>query len=212
MTAEREILAGYADSLRAEGYDVFIAPPADALPSFMKSFRPDAIALGPGKNKAIQVKTRTAEWKRRLRELNAIFEGQDDWEFIVLWSGDANQPAPVPITPAADILKRSEELALLVESDHLRPAVLLSWGIIEATARLLHPQIFRRAQSPGRIVEMLASEGDITPDEADVMRRSIRVRNGLIHGDLNIEVSAAELLSLIGALKSLLARVLDAEH
>lgn len=54
-SSERSILESLVPTLQAEGYHVLVQPPPFVLPPFMGSYRPDAVALKPGKNIAIEV-------------------------------------------------------------------------------------------------------------------------------------------------------------
>ena len=62
------------------------------------------------------------------------------------------------------------------------------WPVLEAATRILAPAETRRAQSPGRVVELLAAEGHVVPNDADLLRQSAALRNRLIHGELDTEV------------------------
>jgi uncharacterized protein YutE (UPF0331/DUF86 family) len=63
---------------------------------------------------------------------------------------------------------------------------------------------FRRPQSPGRIIEVLAREGHVTPTEADRLRRLSEKRNKLIHGELQVRVSREEIQGFVAILDTLL--------
>ena len=79
----------------------------------------------------------------------------------------------------------------------------MAWATFEATGRAILPGRLQRPQTPGRLIEVLATEGHITPTEADHLRRLAESRNHLIHGDLEMSVPEADLQHFIGVLKTL---------
>jgi uncharacterized protein YutE (UPF0331/DUF86 family) len=79
----------------------------------------------------------------------------------------------------------------------------MAWATFEALSRALLPGKFTRPQSPGRLVEELTSEGHVTPNEADVLRRLAVLRNRLIHGDLRASAEPVDLAQFVAVLKTL---------
>jgi uncharacterized protein YutE (UPF0331/DUF86 family) len=65
------------------------------------------------------------------------------------------------------------------------PGLLLAWGVFEALSRKLVPDEFVRPQSPGRLIQTLASLGHLTFDNEKLLRRLAKVRNAVIHGELS---------------------------
>ncbi|WP_365948185.1 hypothetical protein [Tardiphaga sp.] len=61
----------------------------------------------------------------------------------------------------------------------------------------------RVPQTQGRLVQVLAGEGYVTPDEADFLRRSASLRNRLIHGELSTHVDGSTVGTFLGILESL---------
>ena len=66
---------------------------------------------------------------------------------------------------------------------------------------------FERPQTPGRLVEVLATEGFLTPTEADRLRQLVDKRNRLVHGELQIRATKAELDAFTRTLENLLDMV-----
>jgi uncharacterized protein YutE (UPF0331/DUF86 family) len=161
------------------------------------------ITIGPNKKLIIEVTSVGVQRQRRLSEIQGRFANQKEWEFTLVWMGNAAQEAPVSRSSAKNILERTEEVRKLIQSGHHQPALLMSWGLLEAVGRLLHTTIIK-PQSPARLIQILASEGSITPAEADLLRQSSKKRNAVIHGDIAVEVSSDELLDLLKILRSLL--------
>jgi uncharacterized protein YutE (UPF0331/DUF86 family) len=86
-------------------------------------------------------------------------------------------------------VERIAEIRQLITTNNLSPALLLAWASFEAVGRMLAPDQFQRPQSPGRLVQLLASEGYLTPTEADKLRTLATKRNTIIHGELQTAVS-----------------------
>lgn len=192
---EQAVFESLVPKLQAEGYVVFIHPDRQLLPPFMGSYRPDAIAFKPGKNIAIEVKSQGAAGSPKMRSLETLFSPHDDWELRVIFSppsgGEAN--SPVEHTPAKNIQEILDAVAEIGEHARGIPALLTLWGAFEATGRRLVPNEFSKPQTPGRLMEVLASQGYLTPNEADTIRSLVAVRNRAIHGNLNVMVTADQL-------------------
>src|SRR3984957_10111918 len=70
--------------LQEEGYSVFAQPSHAMLPTFLRGYRPDAIALKDGKNVAIEVVQSGGEEKKdRLVRLRELLADHHDWELRV---------------------------------------------------------------------------------------------------------------------------------
>jgi uncharacterized protein YutE (UPF0331/DUF86 family) len=80
----------------------------------------------------------------------------------------------------------------------------MAWSTFEALGRSFMPTDFARAQSPGRLVQLLAQEGYVTPNEADTLRKLAEKRNVLIHGNVATDVSDAEVRDFVSILEKLI--------
>ena len=189
---ESDILRTLTADLQAEGYEVFTQPNRSLLPDFIGTYIPDLIARGESKSVAIEVTRRSPVSERKISELAKLFEGRKDWGFRVIWVEPATSGSPLQVQPRTVIVERVAEIRQLLSTGHFSPALLLGWASFEAVGRLLAPDQFRRPQSPGRLVEVLASEGYLTPTEADKLRALASKRNTIIHGELQTTVSREE--------------------
>lgn len=203
--AEAQILDNIVEDLTSDGYEVFVNPQSVLLPGFMKSYRPDAVAFRRDKNLAIEIENKSKQSKTKVEHLRALFNAPEarDWALQVHHFRSERPlstlgPVRIPEIEAA----LSEIEALLSESEK-RPALLMAWATLEAMGRVLEPQRISRPQTPRRLVEMLASNGHVTPTEADTLRKFIDRRNSLIHGDLNIQIGLDELHDFLSVLKIL---------
>lgn len=190
-------------NLRAEGYDVYRRPPPSLIPAFMAGYRPDVVAIGPRKSLAIDFIVEGSNVPKK-KEVKDRFTGQKDWEYRVIYvrsdsSGRDMQNA------SREAIERSLSIVEQLEGHGLTSAALLiGWATLEALGRRVCPDHLRRPQTPGRLVEVLASEGELTPDEADRVRPHIQARNRLIHGDLNVEVARESVQEFSRILRRLL--------
>ncbi|MGE0584935.1 MAG: HepT-like ribonuclease domain-containing protein [Flavobacteriaceae bacterium] len=204
---EFEVLQRLVPELEAEGYDVYVHPNRPLIPDFFGNFSPDALALRPGKNLAIEVRKQSRDASRKLKHIAALFKDQPDWELRIVWIVPSNNSESLQIQNSETVRRRITEIRELASTGHTEPAVLLAWATFEALARAISTQQFARPQTPGRIVQILASEGYITPTEADLLRVLVEKRNRLIHGDLNVEASDQELTNFSAILETMLQQI-----
>jgi REase_AHJR-like len=170
-TTEREILERVVPELEAEGYEVYLHPNRPLLPPFLAGYVPDAVALGPGKNLAVEVVRKSPQATRKLKRIQALFEGQDKWELRVIWVAPASANESLQVQTSVTIKQRIGEVRALAAQGHLGPSLLLAWATFEALARAVVSGEFERPQTPGRLVQVLAQGGYLTPTEADELRR-----------------------------------------
>jgi uncharacterized protein YutE (UPF0331/DUF86 family) len=97
----------------------------------------------------------------------------------------------------------------LMDAGHRLPALVMAWATFEAVGRALLPDQFQRPQTPARLVEVLGSEGYITPEEADTLRAASAIRNAVVHGQLDSTVNQKMLESFVTILNTL-AKLLPA--
>jgi uncharacterized protein YutE (UPF0331/DUF86 family) len=190
---ESEVLQRLLPELEAEGYEVYIQPARPLLPEFLRAFSPDAIALRSDRNIAIEVMRRTAESEKRAEKITDLFKGRTDWDLRLVWITPVTATKGVQRQTVSTIRKRLKEVRELADGKHYGAALLLAWAALEATGRLLLSKHFERAQTPGRLVQFLASEGALTPTEADYLRTLAEKRNKLIHGELQTPITKAEI-------------------
>lgn len=210
-STEADVLQALLPRLEEEGYAVYLHPNRLLVPPFLKDYAPDAIALRADKSLAIEIVLRqTSDNKERLQRIARLFEGQDKWELRVYWGGPTDTRIPLQIQTPEVIEARIAQLRDLAAKGHLEPALLLGWAIFEALARATLSHEFERPQTPGRIVEILAREGHVTPTEADDLRRLSDKRNKLIHGELQVRVSKEEVLAFASLLDTLVGQLNEA--
>jgi uncharacterized protein YutE (UPF0331/DUF86 family) len=197
--------------LEADGYSVIFEPPRQLLPPFMGSYVPDAIAVRPEKKIAIEVIVEGEAAKSKERDLKRLFENAKDWELNVYFVRPSSRDLVSPVSVAA-IETSIRSVEKLASEGSATPALLMCWAIFEALARLLAPEKFRRPQTPGRLVETLANGGYVTPSEAEFLRQMARLRNQLVHGDLEKQVGEADVRKFLTVLSELRAQVVEGIH
>ena len=200
--SEDVILERLVPDLKSQGYDVFVHPSKQMVPPFLGEYRPDVIALRDDKNLIIEIK-HSGGGETGLQDLARRFEGQDRWEFRVVWVNPSETEATLAPQSDETISARLHEISRLLEAGFTESAMLTSWAAFEAIGRRLMAGEFSRPQSPGRLVQVLAKEGHITPDEADTLRQLGEVRNRFIHGELTAAVNRSQVEAFIKILASL---------
>jgi len=189
--------------LEEEGFEVFLNPSAAQLPNFLAGYQPDAIALRQDKKLAIEVATEDHGVGNKISHLQALLSGHDEWELRVVYvpKSEADVVRAVPREDIQGYLKR-------IESDQgvIGPVgtLLMGWSAFEAVGRYLVPDDFKRPQSSNRLIELLASQGYLLPEDADFLRWLGALRNKAAHGQLDISVSNDDLKRLISIGEKLL--------
>lgn len=204
---EAAILARVQQELLAEGYDVVIQPNRLMVPAFLGEFIPDALAFGNNKNLVVEVISQTSQAKKKVDHLNKLISNEPDWDLKLVWILASETPRSLPISDDRAFLLMMTEINELVQDRKLRPAFLLLWAVLEALGRKLMPDTVSKPQTPGTLVEKLAREGNITPDEAGILRENISRRNRLIHGDLNTDIRRKDTVEVLSVINSIISRM-----
>lgn len=199
---ESDILAATARKLSEQGYDVVIEPNASFLPESLRAFRPDGIAIGKSPKLVIEVANEGPHNAKRVAELQRVLKEVPDWRLhLVLGIGsESPEIAPADESSIEAIVNRASKLT----TAEPEAALLMGWAAFEALGRSRRPNDFARPQSPGRIVERLASEGVVTPSEAAFLRSMATTRNAFIHGDLSQRAEPAALERFLDIIRGLM--------
>lgn len=202
---EATVLESIVPQVEAEGFEVYAHPSGHLLPAFLRGYSPDAIALREGKKLVIEVLREGPSSKGRLDRLRELLSGQSEWELRVYWISPSNTPEAINVVPSKDIKHAIDTIEDLSDKKLFAPALLMAWATLEALGRASLPDRLVRPQTPGRLVEVLAADGYITPNEADRLRQLAKVRNRLIHGELKVKIASREIKSLTAVLRTLLS-------
>jgi uncharacterized protein YutE (UPF0331/DUF86 family) len=201
-TSEREILNQVLNNLTAEGWNVFAEPGRELLPDFFRKIRPDAIAFRGDEKLAIEVVGRSRESLNRVEQMRAALE-ENGWNLKVVALSQDVRTEELPVASRHSIELHILEVKNLTEGKHFAAALVLSFASLEALTRRITKDA-RRPQSPGRVIEVLARDGNLVMREVDQLRRLMQKRNRIVHGDLSTEVSAADIATLVSILERLL--------
>lgn len=202
---EQAILENLKGELESQGYEVVLQPSKTMFPSFLAGFQPDAIAFGREKNLVIEVITQSTLARKRIDRLRQALDGQQKWDLHLTFISGANTPKSLAKSEISEIVGSISEIKSLVSQRHFKPALLVSWATLEATARLLMPAEISKPQSPLRLVESMAREGFIFPNEAQNLRKLASRRNRFIHGDLQTDVSKRDVEEMINIIERILS-------
>ncbi|MGE0669051.1 MAG: hypothetical protein AB7O49_21065 [Sphingomonadales bacterium] len=210
LATEHEVLERLLLELEADGYEVFLRPRPPIAPEFLDKFTPDAIALRADKSLVVEVLRESRSAASKIENLRHLLKDRDNWELRVIWISP-NSTLQTPEVQTTDTIRaRIAELRSLIETDHLAAAFLIGWAILEAIGRGLSSEKFRHPQTAGRLVETLASDGYLTPSEAEHVRRFAEKRNQLVHGGLSIPLAKDEVSAFADLLETL-AALLDSQ-
>jgi len=204
VQSDAAILQMLLPSLEAEGFRVFMHPAPSFLPPFMQGYQPDAIVTKGEKKIAIEVTSGSRETGPRLKDLQKMFASHADWELRIIYVPTQQTDQAIPVSPQAVIAENLDRLLTVHDQAGPIPALLTGWSVFEAAARSLTPQALERPQTTGRLLEILASDGAITPDEADELRRIARLRNEAAHGRLDVVVTREQIETLASVIRTLL--------
>lgn len=204
---DSELLAATVRRLSEQGYDVIVEPSASLLPGSLLStlprrYRPDAIAIGRHPKLIVEIASENPEAARRIAELQQALKAEPDWKLHLVLNRASGTPTLVRIDDAeiVEFLNRAVEVANV----DARAALMMAWAALEALSRNRMPDVFARPQSPGRIVERLASEGIVAPSDANFLRHMAKKRNSFVHGDLRQTIAPDEVTRFISLLRELI--------
>jgi hypothetical protein len=200
--SEKEVLRGIIQDLEAEGYEVFIDPRPPLVPDFLEGIRADAIAIRSDKKVIVEVVHEAAQESGKLERLRRLLKEQPGWELRVILVSPATAPKSLPVQSVEAITKSIHEAQRLTDNGFLGPGLLVGWASLEAAARRLLTSQFSKPQTPGRLVDVLAEAGNLTPSEADRLRELVKLRNAFIHGDLSAVVTKEDVQQMISILKT----------
>jgi len=210
---EMGVLHNLRGIYEGRGMRFYINPSPDLIPGFLGGFRPDAIAISPdGTGVVLEVKSyRTPTTQRQMDELKRRVSSEDGWQLEVIYTNPATDETNVIAKPTADqIESRLDEVERLEQAGYHGPAFLTAWAVLESLARLATPPgSTAQTISLGaiQVVQKLAELGYLENEEASGLRALAKVRNAVVHGDLSVNVSAAQVKPFLEQLKALRSEI-----
>jgi len=196
---ERDFLQTLVPGYEAEGFSVFLHPAREMLPPFMRGYQPDAIAVKDDKKIAIEIKRDATRRAAGMEELQRIFSEHPEWELRVYYIPGRPEEEDIQTPDLSEIDAALAEVDQLKRAGHLRAALIMAWAALEAAGRALLPQDLARPQPANKLIEVLASEGVVTPAEADSLRKAMGLRNAATHGHFAVAITEQEVEQVVAA-------------
>jgi uncharacterized protein YutE (UPF0331/DUF86 family) len=196
---ENDFLQTLLPGYEAEGFSVFLHPAREMLPPFMHVYQPDAIALKDNKKIAIEIKRDATRQAVRMKQLQEIFAGHPEWELRTYYIPGRPEEQDIAAPDLPQIDEALSEVDQLKRAGHFRAALMMAWAALEAASRALLPKNLARPQPAAKLIEVLASEGVVTPTEADALRKAISLRDAATHGHFALPISEREIDQVVAA-------------
>jgi uncharacterized protein YutE (UPF0331/DUF86 family) len=133
-----------------------------------------------------------------MEELQQLLSTHPEWELRIYYiPGRPEEEVQIP--DLSEIDAALAEVDQLKRAGHLRAALIMAWAALEAAGRALLPKELARPQPPNKLIEALASEGVVTPAEAESLRKAMGLRNAATHGHLALPVTEQEVEQVVTA-------------
>lgn len=178
-----------AREYEGRGYTVSRRPLLrDLLPDAPAEFRPDLVARGRGENVVVEVKSRSEPLHRReWSELEPLVAAHPDWRFELVLMPPVEEDV---LEGAArfsveDVESVLDEASDLIRTGYVEAGLLRGWSAVEGMLRLLsdHNELSGPGIAhPRRLLEALAVEGVLDPEEHEALAATMALRNSAAHG------------------------------
>lgn len=201
------LLSATVRRLTEQGYDVVVEPSPSMLPPGLQKWRPDAVALGKEPKLMVEIASESARAATRIADLQKALRSEPGWKLHLVLDRASDAPSVARATDQQidEVLENARRVA---EVD-ARAGLLMAWAAFEALSRANRPDHFVRPQSPGRLIEQLAFEGEVLPSDTHFLRSMANRRNAFIHGDFLQSVSNADVERFISLLNALRLKPFD---
>lgn len=208
---ERILLDRLKENYEADGYQFFIEPPSDIVPKFLRSYRPDAIAIRADVSVIIEIKsTRSDREHPKLSQIAAAVAPEPHWKFVV-YTLDEEDSANTLNAPKLDTLAdRLQEIDDLIAKGFQKPAGIMSWSVLEGLHRIIATrdnQVASRPFSPIQTIQFLEMNGLVNYDEGKFLRDFVKIRNAVLHGDFGMDFSEGAVKFLRDVVKRVTAQI-----
>ncbi len=207
----RAAVASLAKEYEGEGYTVKVEPGPNEVPEFLKPYAPDLLLYKDDEGYVVEVAAPFSQRKKGFwADLAKRIYAQPGWHFriVILGSEDEGDGSPAyPIPTLKELKSQLLETRGLVEGGHARAALLLSWSLFEAAARLRmldHDRDPARPTSPEGLIKGLIHYGYLGQEDFDTLREILYLRNAIAHGHLGRSVPIERLNYLTGIVELLL--------
>ncbi|HQU47196.1 MAG TPA: hypothetical protein PK867_30605 [Pirellulales bacterium] len=204
-------LAQVVNEYQDEGYQVIVAPDANQLPAFVSGFPVDLLASRGGEHVIVEVKRnqRALQQDPQIQERAQVVNSQPNWRFdlVVLerqnflekFADDARQPS---VDEIVEMLNRAESTA---RAGDLNAGYLLAWAGLEAAMRRAVSDANRYGRiAPLGLLGNLYSNGILSREEYDDLKRAYAIRTQLAHGLVPTAANGVPIDRLIATARNLL--------
>lgn len=166
------------------------------LPGFLQRYQPDAIAVKGDKKIAIEVVSSDGR-KTQAKEARTLLSGHADWELRVFHAPAPLLGQPIPVASRGAIEAQLKRMENAFDAAGPVAGLLWAWSAFEAAARALLPDILSGPQAPADLLERMAFDGHVTPDEADDLRRFGNLWTEAAHGRLDVTFTRDDLARIV---------------
>ncbi|HEX5104117.1 MAG TPA: hypothetical protein VFV87_09920 [Pirellulaceae bacterium] len=182
---EEQLLLQIAQQYRQDGYTVWLRPAGNERPPFLANFDVDMIAARGNENVVVEVREAgtNGEASARLGYLASIVNAEPNWRFDVVVPGeDASRMGEE--RNATEIRALMAEAQQLVGLGMLEPALLVAWAALEAAMREAAKRegIPLEERNPQFVLTTIFAEGLVSREDYEIVRQTMRTRNGVAHG------------------------------
>lgn len=197
--------------LEKEGYTVFLHPSRTMLPAFLHRRLPDAIAVKSDKKIAIEIVTSygqgtgAKEGGTKPEDTRKLFSDHPDWELRVIYAPPRVPEHYIPIASREAIEAQLKRMENAFDAAGPVAGLLWAWSAFEAAARALLPDTLSGPQAPADLLERMAFDGHVTPDEADDLRRFGNLWMEAAHGSLEVTFTRDDLARIVAITRIVLS-------
>lgn len=203
---ERQVLEALRPQYESRGYKFTIYPGREALPDFLGSYQPDAIAVRYDDRIAIEVRLRqTGPASRQLESVRKLFDGHPEWSFKVFYSGAPGPSVLLNRASAQELLQHASSVEALSQLGEYRAALVMAWALLEGALRAVEEgEASARPLTPGSVVQKLVMDGLLDQASGTRLRSLVELRNRTVHGDIAVQVSPADVATVLNAVRLVL--------
>lgn len=198
---EADLLTLASEQFRDGGYTFIVEPTGASLPKELRPLHPDAIAIGKLPFFVIEVVREGSKYAERIDLIQRALSDLTEWKLYLIVDR-SDQPTGLAASSLHAVREVLSNVKRISEFE-TKGALILAWACLEALARILEPHKFLKPQTPGRIVETLASLAYLAPSQAGVLRALAKKRNAVVHGELGAQVTETEIRQFYDILQEL---------
>lgn len=187
---EQNKIRQVAKDYEKNGYSVVVEPRGNKIPSFIKGYQPDIIAMSDNDNVVIEVKTRAdLSTIERLKDIAETVNSRKNWRFelVVTTTKQEIRTETSRLNVDLDfseIKSNLEQVKQLAKQNLLTVAFVLCWATLESISRqlLLEDNKNLANKTPLTLIKTLFSFGYLTRTDLESLEKLFQIRNLVVHG------------------------------